>query len=254
MVAPHHSSEVILIPKTLTGSKHLQDIVERYKGLRLHGLKVDPRSFSSTYERESQFTYEIWRSRIQSPLGKTFVSVIDPDQDSDVSCGKTIPTVKDTSSLLRLLRKDWVGIVTLVGPTLFSKEDLDTGTVPSKPWEVYMKDGEYNIPLTAPETEDLSGSHVVYLVVAMFVSPEARHKGNGRRLMEAVLGSAREEVKERGISKASVTLQVDSGNDNAQRLYESVGFKVEDSNLQMKNRRGEMTNAASLVLEIECNN
>ncbi|KAJ5219478.1 uncharacterized protein N7498_001577 [Penicillium cinerascens] len=80
MTAPHTIGEALLIPKTFQSQQSLDEIVERYKNLRLHGLQVDPKSFSSTYEVESQFSPAIWRSRLQNPAGQTFVSVADSDK------------------------------------------------------------------------------------------------------------------------------------------------------------------------------
>ncbi|KIK41932.1 hypothetical protein CY34DRAFT_12716 [Suillus luteus UH-Slu-Lm8-n1] len=50
--------------------------VEKYKVLRLTSLKVDPASFSSTYESEITFTPEIWVQRLASYFEGTFIASV----------------------------------------------------------------------------------------------------------------------------------------------------------------------------------
>ncbi len=64
---------------------------------------------------------------------------------------------------------------------------------------------------------DLEGSTVE--LVSMWVAPPYRQAGVGRQLVDAVLDWARET----GASR--VELWVTRGNDQAQRLYESAGFR-----------------------------
>jgi ribosomal protein S18 acetylase RimI-like enzyme len=55
-------------------------------------------------------------------------------------------------------------------------------------------------------------------LVSMWVEPEHRRRGLGRRLIEAVLGWARERQAER------IRLWVTETNEDARRLYRSTGF------------------------------
>ncbi len=59
----------------------------------------------------------------------------------------------------------------------------------------------------------------VWQVISMWVDPNARGRGVGRALLEAVIAWA----KERDASRA-VRLSVTDGNDDARRLYERYGF------------------------------
>ncbi|KAG2749268.1 hypothetical protein P692DRAFT_20732268 [Suillus brevipes Sb2] len=70
--------------------------VEKYKALRLTSLKVDPASFSSTYEREITFTPEIWAQRLALHFKHTFIA-----------------SVKDEGSI----GKTWVGMISVLGPS-----------------------------------------------------------------------------------------------------------------------------------------
>ncbi|KAJ5166941.1 uncharacterized protein N7482_005722 [Penicillium canariense] len=252
MAAPHpKTDEVICIPKTFSSPTLEQEVVERYKNLRLYGLKVDPRSFSSTYEAESQFSDDTWRSRIQNPVGKTFASMMDSNTQLPVSkIEGLVQSHGMNDALYGLLQKEWAGIVTLVGPGVLRSNE-DATTAPSKPHQVFIRDRQYQIPQTVPELDDLSGAHMVYMLVGMFVSPSARRRGHGQRLLEAAIAAAAEETIILGGRKASIAVQAESGNHNAQRLYERVGFKVTDEAVEIEERDGAKSLVVSLEMELD---
>lgn len=252
MATPHlESEEVILVPKSFSTPTLEREVVERYKKLRLHGLQADPHSFSSTYEDESQFADEVWRSRIHNPVGKTFAAVTDSGNQLEASTAETlIQAYVANDALQGLLRKKWVGIVTLLGPGVFSRPVEDTASKLSQPYNVFVRDGKYQIPPIASELGDLRGAHLVYLIVGMFVSPSARQRGHGQRLMEAAIAVATEEARMLEGCKASITVQVESGNLRAQRLYEKVGFKVVDEAVEIENRQGAKSSVVCLEMEI----
>lgn len=51
--------------------------MEKYKALRLHALKTDPKAFGSTYEREVAFEDEEWLKRLTNTDAITIVAVQD---------------------------------------------------------------------------------------------------------------------------------------------------------------------------------
>ncbi|KFY50575.1 hypothetical protein V496_09297 [Pseudogymnoascus sp. VKM F-4515 (FW-2607)] len=73
---------------------NLYTLAAKYKALRLEALRQSPTSFSSTIETESQFSDEVWVSRLQTPDKENFVCVA---------------TAEDGQS-------EWVAQVTLRGP------------------------------------------------------------------------------------------------------------------------------------------
>lgn len=254
MAAPHlPSEEVILIPKDFPSPSRRDETVERYKLLRLNGLKVDPASFTSTYEQESQFSHEIWQDRILNHGSKTFVAVTDSDASlkgfSNVP--SSIQPEKSRGALQRLLGNEWVGIVTLLGPVVVPEQKADSTTVPEKPWQSFIKDGKYQIPRAVSTTEDVKGAHVVYLVVGMFVLPQARRKGHARRLLGAAAEAVKKEAQTRVAAKATITVEVQSGNAGGKQLYERAGYHVEDDAVAMKNQHGETTYVKSLAQSID---
>lgn len=253
MAAPQNEhGEVLLIPKTFPTTAHVESIVEKYKKIRLHGLKADPQSFSSTYEEEAQFSYETWVSRILNPLGKTFVSLIEADsqQENDSPNTDLTNAGNEHAALSRLLNDEWVGIVTLLGHVLFPSE-LDGEKPGMKPWDVYISHGKYSIPLTVPKPDDLKGAHVVYLIVGMYVVPHARRKGHARRLVKATVKAVHDEAIALGASKASITVQVEPNISGARRLYESAGFEVWDEAVEIANRQGDISLTVCLVQEVD---
>lgn len=54
--------KVITIPTSPSSDNH----IELYKRIRLAGLLLDPAAFGSTYTKESAYTQETWRSRIDN--------------------------------------------------------------------------------------------------------------------------------------------------------------------------------------------
>lgn len=250
-VPPIDSGEILLIPQAFPSPSHLDSIVERYKDVRLHGLRIDPQSFSSTYEEESQFTDDTWLSRVQNPLGKTFVSAVEPHEQSASELSTSPSETENDDAVLRgLLQKEWVGIVTLLGPVRFPSE-LEGQYCDIKPWDVYLKHGKYSLAMTDPDPDRFKGAHVVYLIVGMFVLPHARRRGHARRLVEATIKAIHDEAAALGAAKASITVQVEPGNVNARRLYESVGFDVWDQAVEIVNRRGGTSLTVSLVRETD---
>ncbi|KAJ5633858.1 hypothetical protein N7528_001700 [Penicillium herquei] len=256
MNAPLSTSEVLLIPKLFPSTEDLEAVVQRYKKLRLHGLKVDPKSFSSTYGEESEFAPGTWRSRVLNLMSKTFVAASDPSPDAQ-SNDPNLEFVPETRfneqdpNLSALLRKEWVGIATLVGPIPLHASTVNEDHTTPKPWDAFIKDRKYNIPSGIPNHGDIKGSHIVYLVVGMFILPEARRKGHASRLLEALIKKVREEASMLGASQASITLQAEPGNDSAVRLYEKLGFTVWDEALPMENMKGDVSYMVSLAKEVE---
>lgn len=202
MTAPHTAGEALLIPKTFHSKESLDEIVARYGTLRLHGLKVDLKSFSSTCEIESLVSPAVWRSRLQNPAGQIFDSVANFDNHA-IPIITAVPTELDRS-LQRLLKIDWVGIVTLLGPVL-SKPEADIST-PAKPWDVLIKDRNYDIPQSSLNG-DTKNEDVDYLVVATFVLPDERRKKHASRLLETLIQAVRNDARARDVSKASIIIQ-----------------------------------------------
>ncbi|KAL4863650.1 hypothetical protein BDV12DRAFT_206346 [Aspergillus spectabilis] len=200
-------TSIITVPKHLAPSS-LDGILTKYKTLRLAGLQTNPNSFTSTYSREIQYTDETWAARLLNPLARIFIAVqpatvIDSGNDSD-------------SDLERLSGRNWVGQLTLLGPVIFpvGNEKADNA-----PWELF-KDINFE---QAAKAEIAPGSRVVYILVGMYVLPEAQGRGVGRGLVEAAVRAVDAETNDNGVA-ATIVVLVLKDNARARSLYEQVGF------------------------------
>ncbi|KAG2066890.1 hypothetical protein BDR04DRAFT_1159671 [Suillus decipiens] len=96
--------------------------VEKYKALRLTSLKIDPASFSSTYEREVAFTPQIWTQRLASCFRRTFIA-----------------SVKDEGSI----DETWIGMISLLRPSELipaTLEPFERAGVGAE-WDMYLVAG-----------------------------------------------------------------------------------------------------------------
>jgi GNAT superfamily N-acetyltransferase len=85
-----------LVMRVLTG-----DDWPRWRDIRLSALRDAPDAFGSTYERETAFTEELWRGRLEDP---TSVSVLALQGDEAVAMGGGYP---DAPGLLHVVAM-WV--------------------------------------------------------------------------------------------------------------------------------------------------
>ncbi|KAL5363843.1 hypothetical protein BJX96DRAFT_187294 [Aspergillus floccosus] len=220
---------VVSIPKSLPSSTNQASIIERYKTIRLTGLKQDPQSFSSTYDQELQFPPEKWLVRMTNPEARTFVALK--------------PGPKDTSStspdgVTALLSRDWVGTLTTMGPRSLQADDF-RGTAP---WTLF----------TNPESHVPSrgGSQIasVYMLSGMFVVREERRSGFGRRLIEAVVQNACNEAEQAHADRLFVVALVNPENQPACTLYAACGFVAWDDQVAMDGG-GAIETCVAMVLE-----
>ncbi|KAL2814370.1 hypothetical protein BDW59DRAFT_167236 [Aspergillus cavernicola] len=202
------TDKIISIPKYLPPDA-LKLIVTRYKILRLTGLEIDPDAFTSTYARERQFSDENWTARAMNP--GIFVALF-PDL--------RVPTG-----------------IQFDGQVVFPACEENAR---SAPWELF-KDIDFQ---DAAKVDIPVGSRVVYVLVGMYVLPEGRGAGDGRRLVEAAIGAVDREMREKGVN-ATVVVLVARDNLAAKSLYEQVGFIARGETVDI---RGDQNWALSLEI------
>ncbi|KAI0717563.1 hypothetical protein C8T65DRAFT_640982 [Cerioporus squamosus] len=168
--------------------------VRDYRELRLAALRTDPSAYSSTYEREAAFDEEAWRARVAGSGMVTFVArALYPDttsEDGTDSAGEG---------------RDAVGHGEGVGTMrVFAARTLPAGE--------------------GPQGVDRERD---YFVFGMWVRPEHRRRGVGRKLLESglawVLEDAAAHVGPEGA--IGVWLAVTATKCGAKKMYEAAGFR-----------------------------
>ncbi|KAF2267108.1 hypothetical protein CC78DRAFT_531186 [Lojkania enalia] len=182
---------VTLLPKSHPDPAIWSRIIAHQKDFRLRSLQISPESFSSSYEREEQFSDKDWEARLQNPLAYTFIIL---------KCSKTETETNKTVDLTDIVDGEWVGMGVLAGPM---------GDLPGNMRE--MADEE-----RCTEFE-ISG---------VFVLPGARNLGLGKSLVEATVEHGKSLGKQRGASEVLVKVSAASTNVQALKLYERLGFSV----------------------------
>ncbi|TVY82001.1 hypothetical protein LSUE1_G002896 [Lachnellula suecica] len=180
-----HIYKVHHIPTS--NSNLLPFLAGKFASLRLSALSVSRTSFSSTFELESKFTASEWIDRLQRRGVETFVAVAySPD---------TMPEHQTVDT------GDWVGSVTLLGPTPKSIYDLPNSGGPS---------------IGDDDVEDK------WQICRLYNSPEHRRKGIAKMLIN---GAMEYSAKEAGVGRQSrVRLGIHPDNVLIKMLYDGLGF------------------------------
>lgn len=98
------SYEILQLPHDLNGA---QSYVKSYQTFRLLSLQVAPEAFLSTYEREKEFTDDIWIGRLTNPSATTFVVL---DAGRIVSTMTVISNLPHAPEELSPLGNPWVEV------------------------------------------------------------------------------------------------------------------------------------------------
>ncbi|KAF2471973.1 uncharacterized protein BDR25DRAFT_392983 [Lindgomyces ingoldianus] len=188
---------ISLLPKAHDDLDIWDQIISNQKGLRLQSPQISPESFSSSYEKESQFTRNDWEARLQTPLASTFIS-------SELKRGSTL----DEVNIADVVQQPWLGSAVLVGPiSSFADSSIS---------ECLTED---------PETEE-RGPVLRFEICGLFVRPDSRQLGLGKALIEAAVLHGASLAREAGACKVCVRVSTALGNSNALELYKRVGFAM----------------------------
>ena len=192
LVEPH--IDIVLLPHDSKDQKAESEMVLRLRSFRLESLQIAPESFASSYERESQFTEDVWRQRLQNLKAKHIIAVLGKAGDVEIDSG--------------LGSKAWVGMIVVHQRS--GTEDVEPG---KSPWEA--RDSQIS---TLPSTS--------YHLNGFFVHPSVRRMGLGKQLILAALQYAKDAAAMAGLQFAKVTVILGSSNQTALAVYEKCGFAI----------------------------
>ncbi|GLB38705.1 hypothetical protein LshimejAT787_0505700 [Lyophyllum shimeji] len=121
--------------------------VTSYFTIRLLGLQRDAHAFGSTYGRESTFTREQWRARLDALDRTTFFVRTEPPP-SDLVADST---------------ETWVGTASLLSPAFLTEVGF------------------------SPPRHLVEEDEAVYILVGMWIHTDHRRRGLGKRVIETVM-------------------------------------------------------------------
>ncbi|KAK2463374.1 hypothetical protein APHAL10511_004600 [Amanita phalloides] len=173
--------------------------IRKYRELRLAALKMDPYGFSSTYERESQFSDETWHERVDGTdriniIGRVVVNPLRSTRSDDPSNSNSAGDGDDEGT--------WVGLATTMSPQR-------------------LRNLNFHIP------EAIEGS-LVYALAGVWVHPEHRKKGLAKELHRATIDWIKRHAKcgnGNDEKKIILLVMVKEDNTNARSLYTHLGYQ-----------------------------
>ncbi|KAF9889995.1 hypothetical protein FE257_006675 [Aspergillus nanangensis] len=222
------------MPRSYASHVDQNNILLRYKTLRLTGLQQDPQAFSSTYEKEVEFSDEKWVARITNPEAKTFIALT-----HNINQTSSASTIAD-SPVDELLSSDWVGTVTCLGPKI-----LLTNSVRScAPWKVFVD------PDADREQGDGETKITLYMLAGMLVLRCERRRGHGRRLIEHAVKDVCGEAEKASVDRVVLLALVDANNGAACATYKCCGFEVWDEEVLLESRDG-VERSIAMALDIK---
>ncbi|KAL1644781.1 60S ribosomal protein L10A [Diplodia intermedia] len=211
---------VATLPKRYFDKSAWDDLVSRQKSFRLFSLTSAPEAFGSTIERELQFTWDTWESRLTNPQATTFVAI--PDD----------PASQGRLDIRQLLQHEWLGQLVLL--RMYQKDRTELSANAS-PWTA-LKDGVMR---------DDAVPH--YHFNGMFVVPAARGQGIARKLIEHAIASSTPS----DAVHAKYTVIVWAKNEPAKRAFETCGFRVVGEETYEGGSNGRRQQESALMLEYD---
>ncbi|OMP88281.1 hypothetical protein BK809_0003038 [Diplodia seriata] len=211
---------VATLPKRYFDKSAWDDLVSRQKSFRLFSLTSAPEAFGSTIERELQFTWDTWESRLTNPQATTFVAI--PDD----------PASQGRLDIRQLLQHEWLGQLVLLR---MYQEDQAELSANASPWTA-LKDGVMRDDVV-----------LHYHFNGMFVVPAARGQGIARKLIEHAIASS----TPNDAVHAKYTVIVWAKNESAKRAFETCGFKVVGEEMYEGGSNERRRQESALMLEYD---
>jgi len=190
MVSSIHTA--IRIPKQ---TPQIQDLAERFRALKLSALQTDSQNLSGEYESESVLPLSAWEHRLTRSGVETIVAVASSTPPSNIE-----------DQLASLLQSEWIGMITMIGPTPFE---------------------EFFLPATGQPMPGPDGTETRWHMTALYISPGCRGKGIAKQLISTAIAIGRAYSQAQGAHvKTRFRLFVAPNNVVAIKLYGGLGFQA----------------------------
>jgi GNAT superfamily N-acetyltransferase len=211
-----------ILPKSHRDATIWAELVQRQKAFRLASLHESPTSFSSTYERESAFSDAEWVARLRNPFARTMIASRPP-----------FPLTDNVDPETAVLDEEWLGMAVLFGPKQQRSYRLQDA--------VHEED---KVEVKKPV------SHV-FEIFGLYIVPDARECGTGKRLMEALVELGWTLGKQADADEVVIRVSHTEGNLAARRLFERVGFTEVAGTTADESNAAANVKARSVAMEIK---
>jgi len=208
MASENMHYEMCILPRAIHDAEKRSQLRDKLKMIRLKALQKDP--------EELKFSDEVWEKRMTNPLAVHFIAV--------ERCSET-EYDKPAEDMSALLSGNWLGVLVLIGP-------MEDGTVSFHASRSSAESLSSNRPTLSNAIDREHAPIPVYELNGVFVVPEARGLGLGRKLVDAVTQFGISSAKSQGFRTIRMQVRVNTDNRPARMLYRSGGYvegKVETS-------------------------
>jgi ribosomal protein S18 acetylase RimI-like enzyme len=178
----------------------LDDQAAAYRAFRLKSLQLSPDAFGSTFEKESQFSDDVWKGRLRNPKATIFVA-LPLDLPSLWKCYGTAVVLEVDSRTQRAASINPYASATNKQGDVLANLKVVTDLLQTSPRGIYQ-------------------------INAMFVDPAMRGLGIGAGLLQNALHYIAGETHRRGLLSSRVDIFVFKHNFQAKGLYLKCGFQV----------------------------
>ena len=193
--------EITLLPK-IADADTLQTLAQTFRQFRLLALQSSPNAYTSTFEQEVEFPFNVWLQRLQDEAARHIVA--------------TVLLEDEKATIVALSPGDWAGLIVILEKQGYETPDATSAANTRSPF-----------PPTNLRSMEVRTLETWYQLNALFVHPGARRQGLGKALIERALEQIKRVAAASGIYSSKVVIHVDSWNEGARALYSSCGFEIQ---------------------------
>ena len=199
-----------VLPVHWNNKESLRETATALRCLRLEALQLAPDAYASTYEKEVEFSDDVWLQRLQNLQARHLVATLKDN------AGAT--EVNQVTGLEHTAK--WIGLIVVM-----EKHGSERASASIPPWTYNASQKTTNSSEMTKEPETAEDPTRFYQLHGLFVHPSVRRRGLGRALIKESYKYIKTRMIEQGLPFARVDVLVDSWNSSAKKLYLSCGFE-----------------------------